>query len=40
MIMIITGIQLFVFGLLMEVQIRTYYKGGEEVYHIEKTLNK
>ncbi len=40
LITIITGIQLFVFGLLMEIQIRTYYKGGEEVYHIEKILNK
>ena len=40
LITIITGIQLFVFGFLMEVQIRTYYKVGEETYRIEKVLNK
>jgi glycosyltransferase involved in cell wall biosynthesis len=40
MVLIISGIQLFVFGFLMEVQIRTYYRDTKEAYKIEKVINK
>lgn len=39
-ILMMSGLQLFVFGFLMEVQIRTYYKSSKETYNIEKILNK